>query len=163
MTDHRKNNIVLRVASAAITGTTVMTAFSYYISAVEKKNFREPQLLGELLRRLVRDMDQKNANIIGWNIHYAVGVLFAFFYALIWRRKRKIGLLSGLVLGGISGLVGILAWRYTFRFHPHPPHTNYKQYYRHLFLAHLFFGVFASIGYQLFTTREKLPVTLILK
>jgi len=43
---------VYNVLSAALVGTSFMTAFSYVISEKEKKFFKEPELLNLLLKRI---------------------------------------------------------------------------------------------------------------
>ena len=153
--DQSKKTDTVAVVSSAVTGTTVMTLFSYLVAEIQNEKFREPELLATLLRRVVPELDRKYGKIAGWKIHYAVGLVFAIIYARLWERtKIKPTAKSGLVLGAISGLPAIAVWRLTFLLHPSPPKIHFRRFYGHLFLAHLVFGTFAAIGYKI-VKREK--------
>jgi hypothetical protein len=144
-----------KVARAAITGTTLMTAFSYGVSHYQRKQFREPELLNKLLDRLPGDQSISANNPAGWLIHYGVGMLFTTAYDQRWQRHiGKPTLADGLLLGSISGLVGIGGWMLTLRLHPRPPKTDYTGHYKQLLIAHMIFGVGAVLGYN---KMEKMP------
>ena len=152
------NNDTGAAISAGLTGTTLMTSFSYLVAQSQKENFREPELLAILLRRLIPELNKKYSKIAGWNIHYAVGIAFAMIYAALWEKsKLKASVKSGLLFGGLSGLLAIVVWNATFRLHPAPPNVEFKRYYGHLFVAHLVFGAFASIGYKIAKSNLLLP------
>ncbi|HKH60227.1 MAG TPA: hypothetical protein VKA49_05320 [Flavitalea sp.] len=143
---------------AGLSGTTLMTSFSYLVAQFQKENFREPELLAILLRRLVPELNKKYSKIAGWNIHYAVGIAFAIIYSTLWEKnKLKASVKSGLLLGGLSGLLAIIIWKATFLLHPSPPNVEFKRYYGNLFVAHLVFGAFASIGYKIAKSNLLLP------
>lgn len=134
---------------AGLTGTSFMTSFSYLIAKVQKENFKEPELLAMLLRRLIPELDKRFSRIAGWNIHYSVGVAFAIIYAALWENnKLRPSVKSGLLLGGISGLVAIATWGTAFMLLS-PGKVKFKSYYGHLFVTHLVFGTFASLGYKM--------------
>lgn len=141
------NSQTCKVIVSGLTGTTFMTAFSYYVSAAKNENFREPQLLAILAKRMIPSLSRKEALIIGWKLHYDVGLLFVSCYAAVWKKSRP-GILSGLLLGALSGLIGIAVWKTVFSLHPNPPRIKYGNYYGHLFVTHLVFGAFAGIGYK---------------
>lgn len=144
--------------SAGLSGTTLMTSFSYLVAQSHKENFREPELLNILLRRLIPELNKKYGKIAGWNIHYAVGIAFAMIYATIWEKsKLKASVASGLLLGGLSGLLAIVVWNATFLLHPAPPNVKIKRYYSHLLVAHLVFGAFASMGYKVAKSNLLVP------
>ena len=141
---------VTKIIAAGITGTSAMTLFSYIISALKEKNFKEPELLSKLMFRIVPDMKKDESDIAGWNTHYLVGLAFAAVYAQLWSKtKMKPTPINGAILGGLSGLLAIAVWKLTFKAHPAPPKTDYKRYYGHLFVTHIIFGAFASMGYSL--------------
>ena len=84
-----------------------MTLFSYILSLLKVKNFKEPLLLGKLLKR--SGLEKTIAKFTGWTVHYAVGLLFAEMYALLWEKTDiPPSASTGLVLGGLSGLAAIL-------------------------------------------------------
>ncbi|MCW3105383.1 MAG: hypothetical protein JWO09_3823 [Bacteroidetes bacterium] len=135
-----------KAISAGIYGTTAMTAFSYALSVRKKSDFREPALLGKILHR--NGLKKPAAKISGWLVHYAVGFLFTLAYDAIWRKKNIRIVPSGIVMGGICGLIGVAVWKATFRLQAVPPLINYKKFYRQLIIAHLVFGYFSALGYK---------------
>jgi len=144
-----------KILISAFVGTSAMTLFSYLVSASEHKNFREPQVLAELIKRLPKNGSKDKAQIAGWCLHYTVGVSFVTLYNELWKQKIiKPSLTSGAVMGAVSGLVGISGWKGMFELHPNPPSKNLKQYFGHLMLAHVVFGVFSALTYK-FTLDEK--------
>jgi hypothetical protein len=139
-----------KVLASAIVGTSAMTLFSYLISKKENKNYREPEILGQLVKRLPTDTSKKSADIAGWFAHYTVGTLFVTLYNELWKRKKiEPTFTSGALLGAASGIVGIVGWKLFFESHPNPPAKNLKSYFGHLFLAHIVFGIFSSATYKL--------------
>lgn len=138
-----------KVLISGIAGTSFMTLFSYVLSLVKMRDFREPQTLSKLVRRLEPEVKKKYADIACWNVHYAVGILFAAVYGECWERKLlKPGFNNSLVLGGATGLFAIAVWKSVFSLHPDPPRKNFKRYYGQLFTAHVIFGAFAYLGYK---------------
>jgi hypothetical protein len=149
------NPDVAKVISAAVTGTTFMTLFSYLVSETKNKQFKEPRLLATLLYRLTPQINKQMSQVAGWGIHYSVGFIFAVLYAEKWRaEENEATVRSGLMLGGLSGLFAIIVWRSVFTLHPVPPKINYKKYYGHLLLAHFIFGAFTSIGYNMISSKR---------
>jgi hypothetical protein len=144
-----------KILTSAIVGTSAMTLFSYLISESKSKNFREPEVLGQLIKRLPESCSKESAQISGWCTHYAVGILFVVFYNELWKQKKiNPSLTSGALLGAASGFAGIIAWKSTFEVHPNPPAKNLKKYFGHLIIAHIVFGIFSSINYKLIPTDK---------
>lgn len=147
---------LLKITIAAIAGTTFMTSFSYVMAKMRKKQFKEPELLNKLVSRagIIKVSPSKN-HITGWLLHYSVGFFFSTVYDRIWTKSAvKPNLISGITLGAISGIFGIIIWNLTFKIHPNPPKTHLKEFYIQLFFAHLIFGYFAMKGYS-FGSSEK--------
>lgn len=138
-----------RILFAGILGTSAMTLFSYLVSEAKRKNFREPELLGQLLKRLPNKCSTPAAQISGWGIHYAIGISFMACYSEIWKRTgHKPTLVSGVVLGAANGVVGVTGWKLMFEAHPNPPAKELNSFFGHLILAHVVFGLFNTIGYR---------------
>src|SRR5690606_37982455 len=132
-----------------IVGTSAMTLFSYLGSERKNRNFKEPELLGQLIERLPIKSSNQSAHIAGWGIHYAIGISFMVCYSKIWAlRSIKPTLSSGALLGAVNGLVGVTGWKLMFEAHPNPPAKELKPFFGHLILAHVVFGVFNVIGYK---------------
>ena len=135
---------------SGITGTTVMTAFSYLVAELENDNFKEPELLGQLAQRVLPMLSEPERRVTGWTAHYLVGLTFAMAYVELWRLKQlKPSFGNMLLLGSVSGLMAVAIWKATFKIHPLPPSLNYSKFYLQLIPAHIVFAVFAGIGYRL--------------
>ncbi|MCC6412062.1 MAG: hypothetical protein IT270_10410 [Saprospiraceae bacterium] len=126
-----------------------MTLFSYLVSRSENRNYREPEVLGELINRFPINFSKTQTQIAGWVAHYATGVGFEVLYSQLWKQKKiKPSLASGALLGAASGVAGILVWKAAFKAHPNPQPKNLKKYFGHLMLAHVVFGVFSALTYK---------------
>lgn len=135
-----------------------MTLFTYIVAESKKKNFKEPELLAQLLHRLVPETGKKGSQVGGWSMHYTMGTIFSILYVELWDRKIvKPNFRNGLLLGGFGGITGILVWKLAFSLHPNPPQIHFKKYYGHLLLAHLVFAVFATVGYTLVSADADKP------
>ncbi len=144
-----------KILTSAIVGTSAMSLFSYIVSKLEDKDFREPVVLAKLLKKLPLEMDKHERLIAGWIGHYGVGVMFTTLYDQLWGRKIiKPGIGSGLLFGALGGLTGVIVWKITFLLHPRPPSKDLKAYFSHLLLAHLVFGAFSAVGYNLVDGKE---------
>jgi hypothetical protein len=139
-----------RIAVTALTGTTLMTADSYLMSLFFGENFREPEHLETMIGRLAPDLSVHAKRIAGWGAHYAMGFVFAAVYVELWDSgKVKHNFRNALILGLVSGILGFLIWKGTFRVHPLPPWMNFDHYYLQRIPAHMVFAVFATIAYRL--------------
>jgi len=128
-----------------------MTAFSYIISIVRGKQFREPVLLNKVLDRWT-DMylTPHSSNPAGWALHFFVGFIFVVIYHLLWTYTEiEITWWSAVLMGAISGLVGIGIWMFTFVIHPNQPKVDFFGFFAQLFFAHVFFGLGAWVGYMI--------------
>lgn len=138
-----------KILISAVVGTSAMTLFSYWVSVSKNKNFREPEVLGQLIQRLPKSSSKKSAQIAGWFLHYTIGTSFVAFYNELWKRKHiKPSVSSGALLGAASGLVGITGWKGMFEVHPNPPAKKLKPFFSHLMLAHIVFGAFSALAYK---------------
>ncbi|MEO7175375.1 MAG: hypothetical protein ABIV51_05930 [Saprospiraceae bacterium] len=141
---------LIKILSSAIIGTSAMTLFSYIISQSKNKNFLEPELVSQLVKRLPKSYTGTQADIAGWTAHYAIGVLFVAIYTKTWAvMKIKPSVSSGAILGTLSGVVGVVGWHCMFKLHPAPPPKNRKQYYEQLIIAHTVFGIFSALTCKL--------------
>lgn len=138
----------LKIFGAGVAGTSFMTIFSYIASAKRKKDFREPELLNNLIGGLFIPKKVVTFPLAGWLLHYFVGLSFSSLFDQVWRRTRQPHPKSGLALGLAAGIIGTGIWKFTFKMHPNPPVIDFKAYYKQLLVAHLIFGLFASLGYN---------------
>lgn len=134
-----------KILLSGLVATSLMTLFSYLASNAEKENFKEPELLAELEDEALPAKSKYLALPAGWVTHFSIGILWALFYGFIWEKmKIKPTTKSGLALGAFSGVTGIIIWDTAFRLHPKPPKTNFKQFYKQLFFAHLVYSLTAT-------------------
>ena len=135
----------------AFVGTSLMTMFSYAIGMIRKKKFSEPALLNELISRLNQKPSDALVPVAGWFLHYFIGLLFIISYQLYWHESDSHPtIVNCMILGAISGVIGICGWKLAFRIHPHPPNIDFKEFYSQLFFAHVVFGVGAFIAAKWF-------------
>jgi hypothetical protein len=141
---------------AGFAGTTVMTSTSALMSEIMKQNFREPEHLETMIGRLLPQLAGHAKKIAGWGAHYAMGFIFAAIYVELWeRRKIRHSIKNGIIIGAISGLLGYMVWKGTFKAHPLPPWLNYRHFYIQRIPAHIIFAVFATLAYRLTISPKK--------
>lgn len=142
------NNLEKTLISGFV-GTSFMTASSALMSVMIKEEFRAPDQLSKLIGRLMPMMSKKAKIIAGWGAHYAMGFLFALVYVELWEKKEiEHNLKNGVILGLVSGLLGLLIWKASFYIHPLPPNNRKLDFYLQRIPAHIIFAVFATIGYN---------------
>ncbi len=133
----KTGNLIL----AAAAGTAAMTLFSYLVSRKKNKDFREPRLLGKMVYRAVPEIKKSRAKVIGWILHCTTGLTFAIIYQYLLKdTKLNSNVRDGVVLGLANGVVAVGIWKATFSLHPDPPKIHFKDFYKHLVLAHVVFA-----------------------
>lgn len=133
---------LLQVISAGVLGTVLMTAFSYFLSKVRSRQFKEPKLLNMILRRSSHEhMNPSNNSIIGWVVHFSIGIiLMTLFYLFHLIFSFRISFLSIFLYGIITGAMAILSWHLMFYISPRPPDVDLNEFYIQLFIAHVLFA-----------------------
>lgn len=93
--------------------------------------------------------------IAGWGAHMAMGLVFASVFVELWESGRiRHSWRNALILGLISGVIGLLIWKATFKAHPLPPWINYDRYYLQRIRAHIIFAVGATLAYWMTTQTQ---------
>lgn len=145
------NDIVI----SASAGTTAMTLCSYGVSIATKDNCSEPEHLATLIDRIIPSSTNKNSLLAGWATHYTIGVVFFAIYKKLWQRgtiKKNVG--NAIILGCLSGLIGIGMWNAILKIHPAPPNVKRSTYFIQLIPAHVIFAVLASMTSKLLVDRS---------
>lgn len=138
-----------KVLSSGFIGTSAMTIFSYLVSEIMSENFREPEIQIIIIKNILPTATEY-APYLAWSLHYFIGFSFAFIYVRLWDyNKLKPNIESGMFLGAVSGIVGIIGWYFTLKIYPNLPVINPKHFFILLFFAHIILGIFAMIGYVL--------------
>ncbi len=130
-----------------------MTFFSYTISFIRGKEFKEPQLLTKLLYRQIHTSRLRGVeNMPGWIIHLSIGYIFiaimdcAFLFSGV-----QPSLWWGMIFGTGLGIIGVAGWKILFAIHPNPPEIHFREFYIQLLIAHIIFGLVGSLGYVIET------------
>ncbi|TDO73224.1 hypothetical protein EV143_106166 [Flavobacterium chryseum] len=144
-------HIILQILISSIAATSVMTLFSYAVSASARELYKEPVLLTYVLSHLHLKISPNLKNILAWVLHYIIGLLFVIGYHFLWYNEfLEISWAASILLGVISGIIGIISWVILFEIVPQKPNIDFKGYYIQLFVAHVIFGVVAFLVYKLF-------------
>jgi hypothetical protein len=148
---------LVKPALAGAVGTTGMTLFSIVTSERKKHQFREHELLSELLK--ITPLSKNSHASMGWIGHFITEIIFNTINQNVLKAmKKRPDILNGLILGAVNGLVGIAIWKMIFELHPSPPKINLTRYLSHLMLAHLVFAVLSNVSTK--GLVEKSPETL---
>ena len=130
--------------------TSAMTWFSYFMSKNYRKLYKEPVLLSSVLVQMNIDITNECKDNLGWFLHFVIGFLFVAAYHIIWAEDiLAISALSALILGVISGIIGIISWMFIFKITHYRPLLGFRDYYIQLFFAHIIFTVVATALYFL--------------
>ncbi|RYZ82424.1 MAG: hypothetical protein EOP06_21690 [Proteobacteria bacterium] len=141
---------ILRVFISSIFGVIVMTAFSYLYAAVTRKPFREPHLLNHLFKRWRLQQSLEKNHLAGHLAHYFIGFAFALLYEILWvYTPLPVTWAVGVLLGIVSGIVGVIAWKIMFSNTDRPPKIEFQEYYAHLVIAHVCFALGVVSAYKL--------------
>jgi hypothetical protein len=127
-----------------MTGSALaMTAFSYMLSGILKKNFKEPQFINILIDRIRKKKDiVKREHVTGWLIHLSIGILFVQMFKICsFIFYMPLSVMTAVIFGIIAGINGACSWSLILRIHPHPPAINRLLFYSQLVVAHVIFGM----------------------
>ncbi|TDP00274.1 hypothetical protein [Flavobacterium sp. 245] len=143
----------IQLLIVSIIATAAMTSFSCFMSKQFQELYKEPVLLSFVLSKLKMELSVKSEKILGWLLHFLIGFLFVLAYYVLWVKDiLPISTLSALLLGAISGIIGITCWMFIFKMSNHQPHIDFKGYYLQLFFAHIIFAIIATAFYSLSLT-----------
>lgn len=138
----------LELLLVSIAATSAMTWFSYAMSQNFRELYKEPVLLSYAIDKMKIDLSTQAKINWGWILHYAIGLCFVVGYHIIWVKDiAPISPLSALLLGAISGVIGIISWIIIFKMTNHHPPIDFRGYYIQLFFAHIIFAIIATALY----------------
>jgi hypothetical protein len=141
----------LLLLTATFLATSAMTAFSYMVSESFRDLYKEPVLLEYVMSGLKLKLRNTQKAILGWCIHYLIGLLFVLgYFILMWLGYIEINWLSGLAFGIIIGIIGILGWKIMFGVSGRMPIVSPSLYYLQLFFAHIIFAFTTVAAYYIF-------------
>ncbi|SHG80103.1 hypothetical protein [Flavobacterium johnsoniae] len=145
--------VIIQLLLVSIGATSAMTWFSFAMSKNFQELYKEPVLLAYALEKTNLNSPEQSKKTWGWLLHYIIGFLFVYGYHIIWVKDiLAISPLSALLLGAISGVVGIISWVFIFKITHHQPPIDFKGYYIQLFFAHIIFAIIATVLYSITLT-----------
>jgi hypothetical protein len=148
-------NKLSKIVISGFTGTGIMTLGSDLMSRIIGENYREPDHLETMIKRLAPLLSKQAKVIAAWGAHLTMGFIFAAIYVELWETKKiEHSIKNGLILGFVSGLIGLVIWKGTFKAHPLPPWLNYTNFYIQRIPAHIVFAVAATVTYKLIKAQE---------
>ncbi|MCB7480558.1 hypothetical protein [Christiangramia sediminis] len=126
----------------SILATLLMTAFSYVCTMLTGNNFREPELLNQLINTSRIPLKAGKKSVLGWLLHLLIGFVFGVIMSLVWDFfELSSYLIFGLISGIIAGVLGILGWQVMFYLNPQPPDIDLNKFYAQLIVAHVIFSL----------------------
>jgi hypothetical protein len=141
----------IKILLVAVAATSAMTLFSYAISHSFRELYKEPVLLKHILIKTKLELTYQTKEILAWLIHYLIGLAFILGYYFLWNKtSAQPSITTGLVLGAISGIIGILGWVILFKISNYKPKIDFKNYYIQLFFAHIIFAFVATSIFYVF-------------
>jgi hypothetical protein len=138
---------LLKILVGTIAGTSALTTTSYKLSELRNKQFREPELINSFLKKKFGlDIPKDHPN--GWIIHFIVGALFLAAYDKVWSTDGiNKTIKSDILLGTVTGLVGVAAWKLISKLEPRMKALKKDEYYLQLFISHVIFSLMSSTAY----------------
>jgi hypothetical protein len=91
--------VILGAIAGGLVGTVILTSGLRAAQELGWTRMDIPLLLGTAF-----SSDRRRANVIGYALHFANGVLFALLYWFVFRAVGHAGWLFGLALGGVHAL-----------------------------------------------------------
>ena len=140
---------VIKIVLAAITGTSVMTIFSYIMAYIKNDQFKEPQLLNILINNSETiPLKCSKTGPVGWIAHYVIGTIMFLSFALLWNfTELDVSWISATFLGIGAGIICIAGWHLMFYFNARPPEVNLNGFSIQLMIVHLIFSLSGFLVY----------------
>lgn len=144
---------LFQIIIVSVLATSAMTLFSYIMSASFRELYKEPVLLTFMLTKMNIEVSAQKKKVLAWLLHYFIGLLFVVGYHFLWLYNiLYISITTALLLGVISGIIGIIGWVIMFKIADYQPKIDFKGYYIQLFFAHIIFAIVATAAYYLSST-----------
>tara|TARA_R100000935_G_C2774850_1_gene139158 strand:+ start:10 stop:450 length:441 start_codon:yes stop_codon:yes gene_type:complete len=143
---------IIRLLVSAVVATSIMTAFSYILSKIRNKQFREPELLNIVLSSSdLFNLELSKKSRVGWILHYLIGLIFVLIFEMLLKFELiPISITSGAIFGFVAGILGVFGWKLFFYLSEKPSEINWNiEYYLQLIVAHILFGISTAAFYLL--------------
>lgn len=130
---------ILILIASSVAATTAMTAFSYALSALVKRNYREPDHLAAVLSEKSGSDNRRTA---AWVLHYLVGTLWALARDMVSKAPgRNNKRTDPAPFGTGCGIAAAVVWKLVLLACPRAEKRVKPFFYVQLVAAHAVFGV----------------------
>jgi hypothetical protein len=145
---------ILKAAAGSLISASVMTMFSYKLSHIYSRNYREPALLSEIIKNKSKDLSHKQAALIGWFVHYLVGMFWGITCetTVMKRRpvKKNLYKRNSLFIGIATGLISATVWKLLLGRYPKIHRRTDSSFFIQLVPAHILFTIIQKMLMQSF-------------
>lgn len=151
-------SIFLLTILSGFAGTIAMTLVMYLYARLTETNTRVIHILGSMVTGNVAFTDDNRMKILatGSIMHVLFGVLFSFGYFLLWNwGVFDISFFDSLIVGALSGILAVIAWKLYFTVHQRPPQVPLLHYFIALFISHVVFGLVTVNIFSLITDKPQ--------
>ena len=139
----------LKFTIANLLGTSLMTVFTYCLSEILNKQYKQPILIAYFQDIFRIELSRTAKRVVGWLLHYCTGAIFLLLFHLYWKfDDALITWPSGLLLGALAGFAGMVIWKICFTVVKEKQIPE-KGFYIHIFFAHIIFALGIVAAYQL--------------
>jgi uncharacterized membrane protein YagU involved in acid resistance len=131
---------------AGLAGTMGMTLFTMLAFFLLRVPYHVLAILGNMMlfkkNTNVVSSPPRTVHILAAVLHYIIGILFAYGYALLLRNDLMANIITQSLLYGIAiGTIGITGWKILFAAHPGPPCVLLRTYLPVIFLGHIVLAI----------------------
>ncbi|WP_460513970.1 hypothetical protein [Cyclobacterium sediminis] len=143
---------------SGIVATAVMTIVMYIYTILFKHFTKVIHLLGCMISGDQKlHSPSKGALTLGTFAHFGVGVIFSMSYYLLWNwGVFEINFFDSVIIGGLSGIVAIVVWKFYLKLHHYQPEISQNHYFFALFIAHIVFGIVSVNTFLMITDNPEL-------
>lgn len=134
----------------SIAATSAITLFRYAISARDREIYKEPLLLTYLFTQVKPKLSISSKRTLGWLLHFSIGFVCVLSYHLLWKyRILDLSVIGSLLLGFISGVIGVFSLFIMFKIAKYTLSIYSKDYYFQMFIAYIIFALYATVIYYI--------------
>ena len=122
-----------------------MSIFTYSLSALLSRQFRQPVLLEKFLNIENIHLSHIVKRILTWVAHISMGVILGIIYFYVTREKYIYTWKAALLFGLLGAAFGMFVWALLLKHYRYEFKIDYSGFMIHLFFAHIIFA-FATIA-----------------
>lgn len=140
---------IIEILYASLFGAAAVSIFTYSLSALLSRQFRQPVLLEKFLDIEHIRLPHIVKRILTWFAHISMGVILGIIYFYVTPEKYIYTWKAALLFGILGAAFGIFVWALLLKCYRYEFKIDYNGFMIHLFFAHLIFAfaIIASLIY----------------